>query len=552
MLKQLALTISQRFWIWAAFATLIFYVAVFLGWRGLSSARDNLESVYDDRMVPTLDLADISDRLNDNGREVLLAFQHAPNGPLAALHDHPATQHLDSIKTNAEEISLLWKKYMATFQTEEEKRLATNFDAKRSAWLLKLNNATAAIERGDFSPQVMADYLAAWRQEYKATGTALKSVRDYQAKAAKEAYEEADKSYRTTRAIFIFLVCFGAIIGTPMGLMILMRLKNGFAAAQSAAQAIAEGDLTRPVPVQGNDEIGQLLATIAVMRENLQHLISELRDNLKLLAVHARDLRGAATNGTAAAEQQAESSSSMAAAVEQLSVSIDQVEAHAREARSIAQESAESADNGAELINNSGREISNVAVAVNATASAIRDLESTSGQISAIVRTINDIAEQTNLLALNAAIEAARAGEHGRGFAVVADEVRKLAERTRSSTGEIAAMIEKIQHGAHEAASRIEAGVEKVEEGVEITQLAGESIGYIREMTGRITTTVDEIALALKEQSEATREIAGRVEQVSQGTEEIAGSSRLTSASAAELEQLAENLERLAGKFRVA
>ena len=293
-----------------------------------------------------------------------------------------------------------------------------------------------------------------------------------------------------------------------------LRIRNGLAIAQTAAKAISEGNLVCAIPSEGYDEIGQLIAQITIMRNNLQELIGDLKTGLDKLSELARDLHTVAAESNLVAANQSESSSSIAAAVEQLSVSIDQVEIHAGDADHLAKNSLSKATESARVIENIATETKIVASAVQDTASGMRELERISNEIYGIVNVISEVADQTNLLALNAAIEAARAGEQGRGFAVVADEVRKLAEKTKASNKEIHSMIANIQSASRDAAQSMGGSVDRVNAGVKLSADAVDSMATIRGDQTNVTQLVDSIASGLSEQAEATRHIATRIVRI--------------------------------------
>jgi methyl-accepting chemotaxis protein len=317
------------------------------------------------------------------------------------------------------------------------------------------------------------------------------------------------------------------------------------------ADRIASGDLTVRIDLQCRDELMQVAGSFNRMATAVNDTVRNVRTNAD--AVSSAAERTATSSGEIAlsSQNQSEAASSMAAAVEQTTVGIDHISTNARDARDISARSGELSAQGGDLVQTVVAEMGEIASAVSASASAVEELGRRSDEISSIVEVIKEIADQTNLLALNAAIEAARAGEQGRGFAVVADEVRKLAERTAKSTQQISAMIGSIQQETRSAVDAMKAGVDKVDRGVELTSRAGEAMAEVRRGADQVVEVVREISDALREQTAASSDIARNVETIAQMAEENSAAVSENHATAEQLEKLAAALQNEVARFKV-
>ncbi|MFB3798998.1 methyl-accepting chemotaxis protein [Pseudomonas sp. K1(2024)] len=285
------------------------------------------------------------------------------------------------------------------------------------------------------------------------------------------------------------------------------------------------------------------------MQARLRSMIGEIRQGAEQLVSASQSISSASLQLSASAQEQSHSASSMAATVEQLTVSINHVADNAGDAHALSSESGRQSTEGGSVIQETLQSMRLIADTVQASAGQIGELDQHAEQISSIVGVIKSIAEQTNLLALNAAIEAARAGEQGRGFAVVADEVRLLAQRTANSTQEITDMVKKIQLGTRDAVSSMDVGVEQVKGGVALAQQAGEAIVTIRQSSADVVRVVDQISLALREQTAASQDVARNVERIAQMSQHNSQAVEQTSETAGALQRLAQGLERQVNVF---
>jgi aerotaxis receptor len=314
---------------------------------------------------------------------------------------------------------------------------------------------------------------------------------------------------------------------------------------------LVNGDMTRLVNISRRDEMGEVLSAVQSSKVLLGSIIDQITSVSNHIDDQARHLTESMSNVERGSHAQSEAASSMAAAVEEMSVSIDQVSDNTNVVHEISENSKKLANHGREVVHQVVEDMSAINQAVGNTAQTIQNLGVKSDQIQNIVKTIKEIADQTNLLALNAAIEAARAGEQGRGFAVVADEVRKLAEKTSKSTLEITKMTDEIRDSTSLAVAEMESTVEKVKSGSELTQKAGSAIVEIDDGASKVLHGVEDISSSIKEQSLASRDIAVNVEKVAQMSEETSASVNEVAATVRKLEQLSGALENTIGHFRV-
>jgi methyl-accepting chemotaxis protein len=319
-----------------------------------------------------------------------------------------------------------------------------------------------------------------------------------------------------------------------------------------AASFLDRNFLTKRVPVGiGSDEITGLARDFNLFIQKMHGALSLVNQATNRLAVSTIELSSTADNVVRVAEGQESRAVQSASAVEEMTMTAGDVARNSTEAARLAQETAETARSGEEVMTQTVTGMQQISEAVVQAANIITTLGRSSDQIGEIVRVIEDIADQTNLLALNAAIEAARAGEQGRGFAVVADEVRKLAERTTKATKEIGDMIRQIQQDTKSAVASMDQGTNQVGQGVELANNTGEALSKIHSMINSTAEMIQQIASATEKQSTATRQIAGDLEAMTQTTRQTSSGIAESAQACHELSTLAGDLQKTVSAFKV-
>jgi len=401
------------------------------------------------------------------------------------------------------------------------------------------------IEHGFFNPQRMTDRIAEARDKVKMDRMRelLEGMTADEQALLSERRDEMAQSQ--SQAIYILLgssiiaIILAVLVASGLSRSIINRLSR----LVTVTREIADGHLDVQADQSGHDEIAQLAHAVGHMQDRLRSMITDIHANAEKLLLAAEQVSSSSMQLSVSTRDQAEAATTMAATVEQLTVSISHVAENASEARRLSSVSGQKSEQGGAVIQRTLHGMGQIASTVQQTAERITVLGQHSEQISGIISVIQEIAEQTNLLALNAAIEAARAGEQGRGFAVVADEVRLLAQRTSKSTHEIADMIQLIQSGTRDAVKQMNDGVKLVNSGVEQAQEAGDAIVQIRRSADEVLQVVDQISGALQEQDTATLDVSRHVER-------IAGMSEQNSVAVAGAADVAQSLHQLATGLR--
>lgn len=360
-----------------------------------------------------------------------------------------------------------------------------------------------------------------------------------------------DDSKSTAFTILVVGGLAAAILAILIATLLAKTITGRLSQAVTLARNIADGRLDNKIEVAGNDEVSTLQHAFQAMQDRLRAMIREIGISAEQLVGAADNISTASLQLSTSVQEQSHSASSMAATVEELTVSINHVSDNAVEAHAQSSESGRQSTEGGSVIQETLERMNLIAQTVEASASQISDLDNHAEQISSIVSVIKSIADQTNLLALNAAIEAARAGEQGRGFAVVADEVRLLAQRTGNSTQEITEMVKRIQLGTRDAVQQMEVGVTQVKGGVDMAQRAGDAIVGIRQSSGDVVRMVDQISLALREQTAASQDVARNVERIAQMSQQNSLAVEQTTETAGTLQQLAQGLHKQVSVFRL-
>ncbi len=452
-----------------------------------------------------------------------------------------------------------FKKDVADIDTDlqELDKLVTN-DEERQA--LKDAQTYFPPYRASLDEMVTArnktDDIAAVDRQIKGVDRPLRFALDKLAALSDKAFTAHRKEAEAHAVFLTYLLLAGVLvvgfIFCAMGVAVTRNMTGRIKSVVAAIGRVAEKDLTVVLAVNGGDELAEMADDFNRMVAATRQMVVDINGSSTQLATAVSQLNATATQIATGAEEVASQAATVAVASEEMAATSADIARNSAMAADGAQHANGSALAGVNVADQTIGGMARIAERVRASAQTVENLGARSDQIGEIVGTIEDIADQTNLLALNAAIEAARAGEQGRGFAVVADEVRALAERTTRATREIGEMIKAIQTETKGAVAAMEEGVREVESGTADAARSGEALKEILTQIESVTMQVSQIATAAEEQTATTTEITGNIQQITDVVQETARGAQESAAAASQLSLMAEELHRMVGQFRIA
>jgi methyl-accepting chemotaxis protein len=439
-------------------------------------------------------------------------------------------------------------------ENEEEKEALNRFKEVVKLGAETNNRIMELISQGN-KEEAQSLYLNETRKNTKILVEATNKLLAVEEKLLQEKIMSLSSLIKKLLGITILVGVVSIILGVFMSIKITKNIKAPVEKAAEQLGLMSKGDFTFTISknaIKRGDELGIIARAMDALNKNLKNIIGEIISIVHSLSSSATQLSSIAEEMSRTAENSSNRANSVASASEEMSQTVADVARNTAGIAEAAKKALDTAQNGNSIVEKSVSEVKEIDKTVNELARFVKALGEKSGHIGEIVSVINEIADQTNLLALNAAIEAARAGEQGRGFAVVADEVRKLAERTAQATSEIEEMIKSIQNEVSKAVEIMDRATEKVESGVKLTVEAGDALKAIVKSSEELQTMVQQIASALTQMSATSEQISNEILDIANGSRETTKASQETAQAAEALSRAATRLDEAVRFFRLA
>lgn len=524
-----------------------------LGGTGLvavGKVNQSLDRIYQENMVPITLLERVHTNLNDCRTQLLLAMQHSPTSEFLELHDHPIEQHFDAILRCRQGNDELWSRFDAIElpggyrqQYEQLRDLIQDYSLNTVDPVFQLARKGEFFESNKELLLKVNPRLAEVRKEVNAFQEAMLAH-------GEQLYVQSEHDYRQILKLFIVLLVVGAAVLLLVAGRVIFSIREAVRLLSEASGKLAAGDTRVRVDYRSHDELRRVAEAFNNMGERFGEALNEVsRATQQLAAASEQTSQVTEHTGESMRKQQGEIAQ-VATAMHEMHAAANEVAQSSSQAAEAASHANNEASVGHEVARQTIAAIERLAGSVENATGVIESLARDSEEIGSVLDVIRSIAEQTNLLALNAAIEAARAGEAGRGFAVVADEVRNLASRTQQSTEEINEMIARLQGGAAQAVEAMEEGRSQARSGVEQTLKTTECLESIVQAIGVINDMGAQIASAAEEQSAVSEEVSRSITAINDLTAETTDGALQTTRASQEVARLATELQSLVGRFR--
>ena len=542
------LKIKTRLIIVLVFVSVMMAALLSLALRGLFNSDAGL-ATYRAHISAIRHLTAMQADMNESAQEIRRAL--APEAATGAPRDLLLSPIIQKIADASADAKKQWAAYEVSRPTPEERGAG---ERAAAGWARFQESVTMVVDMlrhgrfGEAAAKAETDVAASLEQAQKELG-ALARIKG---EAAAKEYEAVIAKNRNTRTVLITMFAICMVLATYRCIALIREIAYATGSLTGASQRIAAGDLSARAEIETRNEFGDIGRSFNQVSEEFRSFAVHVRESAHQLASAAAGLHATAGEMSSGAGEVASEVGTVAVASEQMAATSTDIAAKCLMAAERSRDAAASANEGAVVVQGSLTVMSRIAEQVMGTAKTVEKLGAHSDQIGEIVATIQDIADQTNLLALNAAIEAARAGEQGRGFAVVADEVRALAERTTRATREIGEMIKAIQAETRGAVLSMEGGVKEVELGTGEAARSGAALQNILNQINEVTMQINQIATAAEEQTATTGEINGNIYHITQVVKRTAEGAHESESAASSLSSLSSAMLNLVARYKVA